>query len=76
MALQTTALAHQAMQDLEINIHGPVFVMEDTQGDFADLIRQALPSVPAKPEASPVAGTIGYEDPELLSLAAQWPTMT
>lgn len=76
MALLTTASAHHVMQDVEINIHGPVFVMEDAQGDFADLIRQALPSVPAKPEASPVVESLEEEDPELLSLAAQWPTMT
>ena len=25
--------------EVEINIHGPVFVMDDAQGEFADLIR-------------------------------------
>ena len=61
--------------EVEINIHGPVFVMDDAQGEFADLIRKALPSVPIKPIASPVAESItASEDPQLMSLW-QWPTM-
>ena len=41
--------------EVEINIHGPVFIMDEAQGDFADLIRKALPSVPVTPIASPQA---------------------
>ena len=44
--------------EVEINIHGPVFVMDDAQGDFADQVRKALPSVPVKPVIGPVAESI------------------
>ena len=57
--------------EVEINIHGPVFIMDDAQGDFAGLIRQALPSVQVTPIASPQAE---QKDPQLMALW-QWPTM-